>query len=68
MTPRDKALLLIREVQDALARGTRHYDKSGHLLSTTKEIVECMATEGGVSFQPASVVERVQKAMKAQGN
>ena len=65
---RDNALILIREVQDALARGTQHYNKAGHLLSTTKEIMECMVEEGGVSFQPASVVERVQKAMRAQGN
>lgn len=50
---RRKAILLLDAVRTELALGTKHYDKNGKLLSTDKEIIECMLTEGGVNIEPA---------------
>jgi hypothetical protein len=46
------ARILLREVNEALARGTRHFNKDGALLTTPKQIIETMLAEGGVTFQP----------------
>jgi hypothetical protein len=54
MTAADEnARILLREITEALARGTKHYDASGKLLTTVKEIIECLLREGGVTFTPA---------------
>ena len=52
MTPRDKALLLIREVRAALRRGTRHFDKDGKPLTTEREILKALERDGKISFEP----------------
>ena len=49
----EHALILLADIRAALARGTRHYNKAGVLLTTEKEIVECLLDEGGVMFEPA---------------
>jgi hypothetical protein len=46
------ALLLIKEVKEALARGTKHYNKNGELLATPVEILKCLDEEGSVEFHP----------------
>jgi len=48
----DKARLLIQETKNALARGTKHYNREGKLLTTVKEILECLVKEGEVFFEP----------------
>jgi len=43
------ALIMIREVRDALARGTKHYRKSdGKLLVSEKEIIKVLLAEGEI--------------------
>ena len=46
----DKAKLLIQEVDKALADGIRYYNKNGELLTSTKQIVETLVTEGSVTL------------------
>lgn len=49
----ENAHLLISEIRQALARGTKHYHpKSGVLLATDKEIIECLLSEGSIVFEP----------------
>ena len=52
MTARQKALILITEIDRALARGTKHFNKAGELLETRLEVLTCMIDEGGVTFEP----------------
>lgn len=47
-----KAKLLLQEIRSAISNGTRHYNKSGHLLVSEREIVETLLREGKVTFQP----------------
>jgi hypothetical protein len=42
--------LLAVAIQDALARGVRHFDRSGRLLVTAVEVAEALLSEGGVSI------------------
>ena len=51
----ENARILLDEVQQALARGTTHYNKAGELLATPLAIVECLLHEGGVTFVPAGM-------------
>lgn len=48
----EKALALITAVRDALAKGTKHYNRAGKLLLTEREILETLRTEGAVVFDP----------------
>lgn len=48
----DEAVLMIREVKEALARGTKHYDRNGNLLTTPFEILACLQREGEITFVP----------------
>jgi hypothetical protein len=50
----ENALLLLREIRIALARGTKHYAQDGRLLTTPQEIIDCLLAEGGVDLEPAS--------------
>jgi hypothetical protein len=52
MNTLDEAVLMIKEVRDALARGTKHYDRDGKLLETPFEILACLQREGSVLFVP----------------
>jgi hypothetical protein len=52
------AQLILSEINDALARGTRHYDKSGRLLETTKEILDALLRDGHIEFQPADKTDQ----------
>lgn len=48
-----KALTLISEVRRALANGTKHYRVSDNkLLETEKEVLQALANEGGLIFEP----------------
>lgn len=49
----DNAVLLITEVREALAAGTKHFNKAGKLLETEIDIITCMKEEGGVTFEPS---------------
>lgn len=51
--PNDLAIVLLQEIREALAKGTKHYNEAGKLLTTELEIIECMLAEGGVRFEPA---------------
>lgn len=52
MTPEraEHAKLLIAEIEAALAAGTKHYNQAGDLLTTPRLIIECLLTEGAVTF------------------
>jgi hypothetical protein len=52
MDDADLAKLLIKAANEALCRGTKHYNKAGELLETPLEIVECLLNEGSVILQP----------------
>lgn len=49
----ENARILVKEVRDALARGTKHYSKAGKLLKTDREIIEALIRDGAISFEPA---------------
>lgn len=51
-TAEENALILIAEVRAALARGTKHYNRAGKLMTTDKEILECLLDEGSIVFEP----------------
>lgn len=45
----DLALIMLQEVRDALARGTKHYRISDDkLLTSEKEILEALLSEGSI--------------------
>lgn len=46
------ARLMIREMEEALARGTEHYDINGRLLTSPKEIIDAMLRDGMIQFKP----------------
>lgn len=51
---REKAMILITEVNNALTDGTKHYRKSdGILLTSTKDILFALKDEGEIIFEPA---------------
>jgi hypothetical protein len=51
-TNHELALIMIREMREALARGTKHYDVKGNLLATEKEIIKALIEDGRIVFQP----------------
>jgi hypothetical protein len=51
VTAMEKALLLIDSTQRALARGVRHYNRAGRLLTTPFEILSCLKEEGAVQLE-----------------
>jgi hypothetical protein len=53
VTPRGKALLLKRSVEQAVARGTKHYDVHGRPLTTPREVLEALVRDGRIQFEPA---------------
>lgn len=61
MTAAEKALILLQEVNDSLARGTRHFNASGKELFTPKEVIETLLSEGRVTFQPNITKKRGTK-------
>jgi hypothetical protein len=46
-----KALLLISTFKNAIDKGYKHFDKSGKELTTVKEILETLRSEGSVMIQ-----------------
>lgn len=56
MTTMELALELLIEIRSALARGTKHYNKSGSLLTTEKEIIDALLTDGEIIFEPAKEI------------
>jgi len=52
MTPFEKAVLLVIQIEAALADGTVHYDKKGNLLKTVGEILEALKRDGNIQFIP----------------
>jgi len=47
-----KAAILIADIEAALARGTRHYDKKGRQLKTVAEVVKALLEDRGVLLGP----------------
>ncbi len=43
----DKAKLFIDSISAALAKGIKHYSRSGTRLMTAKEVLQCLCDEGG---------------------
>lgn len=64
--PKELARIVIQEVRDALARGTKHFSKSGRSLNTVVEILECLSKEGEIVFQPAESVDLVVPSPESQ--
>ena len=52
---RATAELLIATIDAAIARGCRHYSKSGELLATTLEVLECLQREGFVTVEELDI-------------
>lgn len=52
MTVKEKADLLLKCIRSELRMGTQHWNKAGKLLTTDREIIECMLEEGSVTFEP----------------
>jgi hypothetical protein len=48
---RQLAMLMIDEIEKSLARGTKHYNKSGKLLKTPKAVLECLLKDGSVELK-----------------
>lgn len=52
----ENGLLLLAEICNALDRGTKHFHpRSGQLLPTAKDILQCLLDEGTVEFKPAAI-------------
>lgn len=45
------AYLLAESARGAVARGVRHYDKSGRFLATAEEVLVALRDEGQVTFE-----------------
>ena len=48
----EQGQLLIMETEDALACGTKHYDKDGRLLPTVHAIIMALSRDGSIDFEP----------------
>ena len=48
----ERALELMQGVQNELDLGTKHYNRVGKLLTTQKEVIECLVQEGTVMIVP----------------
>lgn len=48
---REKAVALVQAVTSALARGVVHRDAAGNILSTPREVLECLNREGSVMLE-----------------
>lgn len=60
------ALLMVRQVTDAMERGTQHYDRAGNLLTTPLEVVDCLEREGGFyAAAPLTAVRRIDHVKAA---
>ena len=46
LSNKEIAVLLIANVNDAILRGYKHYDKNGRHLESTKEVIEAMQKDG----------------------
>ena len=53
LTTFEQGQLLVMETEDALARGTKHYDKHGTPLTTVKDILVALGRDGEIIFEPA---------------
>lgn len=51
MADMEKALALITAVRSALEAGAIHRNAAGEVLSTDREILECLLREGSVSIE-----------------
>jgi len=41
---------MVIEVEDAIARGTKHYDKEGNFLPGPKDVMTALNRDGSVDF------------------
>lgn len=53
----EKALILTASMRAALRNGVKHYDDKGNLLTTEKDILECLMSEGAVEIDETERVE-----------
>lgn len=53
----EKALVLILEIESALDRGVRHYNKAGRELTTAQEILDTLMRERRITFEPRAEKE-----------
>jgi hypothetical protein len=49
-TSLEEAKLLISGVNKALASGTKHYNRTGKLLTSTEEVLKTLIEEGSVEM------------------
>lgn len=47
-----KAMTLLQSVEEALARGTKHWDMQGRPLDTVADIINAMSRDGRIQYQP----------------
>jgi hypothetical protein len=57
-TTREMAMVMIREAREAIANGTRHYDREGRLLQTPEQIIRTLLDEGQVRLEARDADER----------
>jgi hypothetical protein len=50
MTPMQKAITLVTGISEALAAGTKHFNKAGGELKTVHEVLRCIRDEGEVTL------------------
>lgn len=48
----EDARLLIAEVETALARGTKHFDRQGRPLLTVAAVLQALMQDGEIVFEP----------------
>lgn len=52
----ENALLIVASIRSALKNGAKHYNASGRLLTTEKEILHCMRYHGRVTVDEREVI------------
>lgn len=50
LTRLETAILMVIEVEDAIARGTKHYAKDGTYLPEPKDVLTALNRDGSVDF------------------
>jgi hypothetical protein len=65
MNAMEKAILLIIEAEDALARGTKHYDVDGKPLTSVLAIITALSRDGEILIEPTEGERHVIRKTKS---
>jgi hypothetical protein len=65
MNAMEKAILLIIEAENALARGTKHYDVDGKPLTSVLAIITALYKYGRIQLEPAEGEKHVIREIKS---